>query len=49
MKTFIIYHYGYHRDLWTKTMLQASDEESARKAFYQASSDHIISIQAMRS
>jgi len=49
METFIIFHYRYHRDLWTKTQVQAADEASARKAFYKVSDDNIISILTMRS
>ena len=49
MKTFLIYHYRYHRDLWEHTPVQAPDAKAARKAFHQISSDHIISVQEMRS
>ena len=48
MKHFYIFHYGYHRDLWTKTLVQARDEKAARKAFREISHDHIISVLASR-
>ena len=48
MKHFYIFHYGYHRDLWKHTLVQARDEESARKAFRKISHDHIISVLASR-
>ena len=44
MKNFYIFHYGYHRDLWTKTLVQASDKKAARKAFRKISHDHIIDV-----
>ena len=48
MKHFYIFHYGYHRDLWTKTLVQAPDEKAAREAFRKISDDHIISVNASR-
>ena len=48
MKHFYIFHYRYHRDLWSHTLVQASDEKAARKAFRKISHDHIISIQSSR-
>ena len=46
MKHFYIFHYpfGCSRDLWKHTLVQASDEKAARKAFRKISHDHIIDI-----
>jgi len=44
MKNFYIFHYGCHRDLWTKTLVQASGAKTARKAFRKISHDHIIDV-----
>ena len=44
MKHFYIFHYGYNRELWKHTLVQARDEESARKAFRKISNDHIIDV-----
>ena len=49
MKYFIIFHYRYHRDLWTKTGIEAPNEKAARHAFSLKSGDHIISVLEMRS
>lgn len=48
MKFFYIFHYRYHRDLWTHTLVRASDAKAARKVFRKTHDDHIISIQASR-
>jgi hypothetical protein len=48
MKFFYIFHYRCDRDLWTHTLVRASDTKAARKVFRKISDDHIISIQASR-
>ena len=49
MKTFIIFHYRYNRELWKHTSVQAYDEKSAREAFRKFNvTDHITDILAMR-